>query len=143
MLKQSWMGQPAFEQRNMNTFQGWLSQPSTRTKKVKMSPEEKEDDLDSTDDGESSEESHCASYKTQLTLKLDLRVSFYLVIGSGVKEDMDELNGRIWYALYVRYSCWAAKSNISHESPLIAQISFFDYLELLTLGHIMFGHISV
>ena len=106
-------------------------------------PEEKENNLNPTEQREPGEESHGASNKTQLTLKLDLRVSFYLVVGSGVKEDMDKLNGRIRYVLYVRYGCWVAKSNIPHESPLVAQISLFDFLELLTLSHIMFGHISV
>ena len=80
MLKQSWMRQPAFKQRNMNTFQGLLSQPSSRTKKVKMSPAEKEDDLNSTDDGKPSEKSHGASNETQLGLNLDLFVSLDLVV---------------------------------------------------------------
>ena len=84
------MRQPAFEQRNM-TFQDLLSQPSTRTKKVKMSPEEKEDDLDSTDDGKSSEKSHGASNETQLGLNLDLFVSLDLVKGGRVKVDTDQL----------------------------------------------------
>ena len=73
------------------TFQDLLSQPSTRTKKVKMSPEEKEDDLDSTDDGKSSEKSHGASNKTQLGLNLDLFVSLDLVKGGRVKVDTDQL----------------------------------------------------
>ena len=84
------MRQPAFKQRNM-TFQDLLSQPSTRTKKVKMSPEEKEDDLDSTDDGKSSEKSHGASNETQLGLNLDLFVSLDLVKGGRVKVDPDQL----------------------------------------------------
>ena len=84
------MRQPAFKQRNM-TFQDLLSQPSTRTKKFKMSPEEKEDDLDSTDDGKSSEKSHGASNETQLGLNLDLFVSLDLVKGGRVKVDTDQL----------------------------------------------------
>ena len=84
------MRQPAFEQRNM-TFQDLLSQPSTRTKKFKMSPDEKEDDLNSTDDGEASEESHGASNETQLGLRLDLLVSFDVVKGGRVKVDLHQL----------------------------------------------------
>ena len=48
-------------------------------------------DLYTTDDGEPSEESHGASYETQLALELDLLVSLYLVVGGRVKEDVDEL----------------------------------------------------
>ena len=55
------------------------------------SPEEKEDDLDSTDDGESGEEPHGASNETQLGLSLDLLVSLHLVKGCRVKVDMDQL----------------------------------------------------
>ena len=54
-------------------------------------PEEKEDDLNPTDDGESSEKSHCASNKTQLALKLDLLVPHNLVVGGRVKEYVDKL----------------------------------------------------
>ena len=86
------MRQPAFKQRNI-TFQDLLSQPSTRTKKVKMSPEEKEDDLDSTDDGKSSEKSHGASNETQLGLRLDLLVSLDVVEGGRVKVDLYQLEG--------------------------------------------------
>ena len=73
------------------TFQDLLSQPSTRTKKLKMSPEEKEDDLNPTDDGKSSEKSHGASNETQLGLNLDLFVSLDLVKGGRVKVDTDQL----------------------------------------------------
>ena len=60
------------------------------------SPEEKEDDLDSTDDGESSEEPHGASNETQLGLSLDLLVSLHLVKGCSVKVDLDQLKGRFY-----------------------------------------------
>ena len=58
-------------------------------------PEEKEDDLDATDDGKPTKESHGASYETQLTLELDLRVSLNLVEGRCVKEDVNKLQGRV------------------------------------------------
>ena len=50
-------------------------------------------DLYTTDDGEPSEESHGASYETQLALELDLSVSLYLVVGRRVEEDVDKLDG--------------------------------------------------
>ena len=54
-------------------------------------PEEKEDDLDATDDGETSEETHGASNETQLSLCLDLLVSLHIVKGSRVKVDLHQL----------------------------------------------------
>ena len=56
-------------------------------------PEHEEDDLDSTDDGEPSEESHSASYETQLALEFDLSVSLDLVVGCRVEENVDKLKG--------------------------------------------------
>ena len=56
-----------------------------------ISPEEKEDDLDATDDGEPSEEPHGASNKTQLGLRLDLLVSLDVVEGCRVKTDLHKL----------------------------------------------------
>ena len=57
------------------------------------SPEDKEDDLDATDDGESSEEPHGASNETQLGLHLDLLVSLDVVEGRRVKVDLNQLKG--------------------------------------------------
>ena len=54
-------------------------------------PEEKEDNLDSTDDGKPSEETHGASNKTQLGLRLDLLVSLDVVKGGRVKVDLHQL----------------------------------------------------
>ena len=48
-------------------------------------PEDKENDLNTADDGESSQEAHGASNETQLSLCLDLLVSFNVVKGSRVK----------------------------------------------------------
>ena len=59
-------------------------------------PEQKEDDLNSTDDGEASEESHGASNETQLGLELDLLVPLDLVEGGCVKVDLDNLQPRLW-----------------------------------------------
>ena len=56
-----------------------------------LSPEEKEDDLDATDDGEPSEETHGASNETQLGLRLDLLVSLDVVKGRRVKKDLHKL----------------------------------------------------
>ena len=53
----------------------------------------KVDNLDSTDDGESSEESHGASDETQLGLSLDLLVPLDLVVGGRVKVDLHQLEG--------------------------------------------------
>ena len=50
-------------------------------------------DLYTTDDGEPSEESHGASYETQLALELDLSVSLDLVVGCRVEENVDKLKG--------------------------------------------------
>ena len=55
--------------------------------------EEKEDDLNPTDDGEASEESHGASNETQLGLRLDLLVSLDVVKGGRVKVDLHQLKG--------------------------------------------------
>ena len=55
------------------------------------SPEDKEDDLDATDDGEPSEESHGASNETQLGLRLDLLVSLDVVKGRRVEVDLNQL----------------------------------------------------
>ena len=54
----------------------------------KGKPQEKEHDLHSTDDGESSEESHGASNETQLGLRLDLSVSLDVVKGGRGKVDI-------------------------------------------------------
>ena len=54
-------------------------------------PEDKEDDLNATDDGEPSEETHGASNETQLGLHLDLLVSLDVVKGRRVKVDLDQL----------------------------------------------------
>ena len=54
-------------------------------------PEEKEDDLNTTDDGEPSEEPHGASDETQLGLHLDLLVSLDVVEGRRVKVDLNQL----------------------------------------------------
>ena len=57
-----------------------------------MSPEEKEDDLNPTDDGKASEESHGASNETQLGLRLDLLISLDVVKGGRVKKDLNPLD---------------------------------------------------
>ena len=55
-------------------------------------PEEKEDDLNPADDGESSEESHGSSDETQLGFGLDLFVSLNVVKGCRVKIDLHHQN---------------------------------------------------
>ena len=59
-------------------------------------PEEKEDDLNTTDDGEPSEEPHGASNETQLGLHLDLLVSLDVVEGRRVKVDLHQLKSWRW-----------------------------------------------
>ena len=60
-------------------------------------PEEKEDDLNPADDGESSEKSHGSTNQTQLSLKLDFLVSLDLVESCRVKEDLHQLKlNRKW-----------------------------------------------
>ena len=56
--------------------------------KWQFTPEKKEDNLDPTDDGEASEESHGASNEAQLCLRLDLLVSLDVVEGGRVKVDL-------------------------------------------------------
>ena len=51
-------------------------------------PKQEKDDLNPTDDGEASEESHGASNETQLGLRLDLLVSPDVVKGGRVKVDL-------------------------------------------------------
>ena len=59
-------------------------------------PEEEEDDLNPTDDGEASEEPHGASNETQLGLRLDLLVSLDVIKGCRVKVDLNQLKGGGW-----------------------------------------------
>ena len=54
-------------------------------------PEEKEYDLDATDDGEPSEKPHGASNEAQLGLHLNLLVSLDVVEGRRVKVDLHQL----------------------------------------------------
>ena len=56
-----------------------------------LRPEEKKDNLNPTDDGEPSEESHGASNKTQLGFRLDLLVSLDVVKGGRVKTNCNKL----------------------------------------------------
>ena len=63
------------------------------SRKKRPWPEEKEDNLNPTDDGEASEESHGASNETQLGLRLDLLVSLDVVKGGRVKVDLYQLQG--------------------------------------------------
>ena len=59
---------------------------------VSTLPEHKEDDLNSTDDGEASEESHGASNETDLGLRLDLLISLDVVEGGRVEVDLHQLD---------------------------------------------------
>ena len=56
-------------------------------------PEQKKDDLNSTDDRKPTEESHGAPNETQLGLRLDLLVSLDVVKGGRVKVDLHQLEG--------------------------------------------------
>ena len=57
--------------------------------------EQKEDDLDTADDGEPSEEPHGASDETQLGLRLDLLVSLDVIEGRRVKVDLNQVQTRM------------------------------------------------
>ena len=61
--------------------------------------DQKEDNLDAADDGESSEEPHGASDEAELCVKLDLLVAFYLVKGCRVKVDLNQVNSGFWSML--------------------------------------------
>ena len=63
---------------------------------ISSRPEEKEDDLNGTDDGEPSEESHASSNQTQLSLHLDLLFSLNLVKGRCVKVDLYQLDSGLY-----------------------------------------------
>ena len=56
--------------------------------------DQKEDNLDATDDGESSEEPHGASDQAKLGLQSDLLVLLNLVVGGRVKVDLDHVQRR-------------------------------------------------
>ena len=78
-------------QPQQTSYPPWANQPENRIAyifNVCNQPEEKEDDLDPTDDGEAGEESHGASNKTQLCLRLDLFISLDVVKGGRVKVDL-------------------------------------------------------
>ena len=62
-----------------------------------IQPEQKKDDLNATDDRESTEESHCAPNETQLGLRLDLLVSIDVVKRGCVKVDLHQLEG--WFEI--------------------------------------------
>ena len=70
-----------------------IRQPADIHQQQTYRPEEKEDDLDPADDGEASEESHGASNKTQLGLRLDLLVSLDVVKGGRAEKDLHQLQG--------------------------------------------------
>ena len=58
--------------------------------------EQEKDDLNTTDDWESCQESHGASNQTNLGVKLDLLVFLYLVKSCRVKVYLHELKSRVW-----------------------------------------------
>ena len=61
-------------------------------KSIKGQPEEKENNLNPADDGESGEEPHGAPNEAQLGLRLDPLVSLDVVKGGRVKVDLHQLN---------------------------------------------------
>ena len=54
-------------------------------------PEEVVDNLNPTEDGEASEETHCSSDEAKLGFQGHLLVLLHIVVGGGVKEDFDEV----------------------------------------------------
>ena len=63
----------------------------TQKELISDRPEEKEYNLNGTDDGEPSEESHGASNEAQLRVRLHFLVSFDLVKCCCAKENLDQL----------------------------------------------------
>ena len=61
--------------------------------------QEKEDDLNATDDWEPSEESHGSPNKTEGGGELDLLVPYDLVEGGRVEVDLDKLQSGRWLLL--------------------------------------------
>ena len=59
----------------------------------------KVENLNPTEDGKASEESHGAADKAKLACQSDLSVSLYLIVGCCVKEDLDQLQGGEFYGL--------------------------------------------
>ena len=62
-------------------------------------PDQEEDDLNPTDDGESREESHGSTNQAQLGLGLDLLVSLAFVKGCRVKVNLHQLESGLWKLL--------------------------------------------
>ena len=89
---EAWSTLPAW---NMNSFIKAASENrhDWTLRSWSYQPEEKEDDLNPTDDGEACEQSHSASNETQLALHLDLLVSLDVVEGGRVKVDLHQLQG--------------------------------------------------
>ena len=81
-------------------------------------PQEKEDDLNATDDGEPSQKTHGASNQTQLGLNLDLLVFFDRVKGCSVKVDLYHLKSWMW-----QFLAWNIREKlnklVSHEATLV------------------------
>ena len=59
-----------------------------------LKPDNEENYLNATDDGEPSKKSHSASNETELGFKLDLLVPLDVFKGGRVKVDLDQLKGR-------------------------------------------------
>ena len=68
------------------------------------------DDLDPTEDGEPSEETHRSPNKAKLGLKSHLLVLFHLVIGRGVKEDLNEVNSIVFQRGWRMDNEWRTES---------------------------------
>ena len=62
-------------------------------------PEKEKGNLHSTDNGETSEESHGATNETQLGLRLDLLVSLDVVKRGRAEKDLHQLYSRGWHLL--------------------------------------------
>ena len=60
---------------------------------------QKEDNLNATDDRESSQESHGSSNETERRSELDFHISFNLIKGCRVKVDLDQLQFGWWHLL--------------------------------------------
>ena len=80
-------------------FSPWFQNGTLRHLDGADQLEKKEDDLNTTYDRESSEESHGSTNETKLGLGLDLLVSLNVVEGRRVKEDLHQLKSWVWQLL--------------------------------------------
>ena len=81
-------------------FHCWRQNITLRNLNRSDQLEKKKDDLNAADDGESRQQSHGSSNKTQLSLSLDLLVLLDVVKGRSVKVDLNQLQSGLYFFAY-------------------------------------------